>query len=90
MFRFFFQQNFQTSATTYKQFAILGPESNRSAEASECAAEQGRFWDYHDAVFVDQATNRSALSVDTLTSIAAELSLNLDTFDECLLSNKPS
>jgi len=34
-----------------RQFAVMGPESARAAEAALCAADQGRFWEYRDAVF---------------------------------------
>jgi protein-disulfide isomerase len=72
----------------YKHFAILGPESNRSAEASECAAEQGKFWAFHDLVFSDQNTNRSSLSDDKLISLAGDLGLDTATFGECLSSGR--
>ena len=35
----------------YRHLAILGPESQRAAEAAECALEQGFFWEYHDILF---------------------------------------
>lgn len=72
----------------YKHFAILGPESNRSAEASECAAEQGQFWAYHDGIFVDQVTNRSSLNADRLTELAGEIGLDTAAFRSCLESGK--
>jgi hypothetical protein len=72
----------------YKHFAILGQESNRAAEASECAAEQEQFWAYHDLIFVDQATSRSTLNDDKLISLAGEIGLDRDLFGECLKSNR--
>jgi len=74
----------------YKHFAILGPESSRSAEASECAAEQGKFWAYHDLVFEDQYNNRSALNQDRLVELAQEIGLDTDAFSECLSSGRYS
>jgi protein-disulfide isomerase len=74
----------------YKQFAILGPESNRAAEASECAADQEQFWPYHDALFQDLATTRSRLTEDKLISLAGELGLDAELFSECLTSGKYS
>jgi len=73
----------------YKHFAILGPESNRAAEASECAAEQGQFWAYHDRVFADQNETRSSLSAERLGELAGEIGLE-DTaaFNECLNSGR--
>ena len=35
----------------YRHFAFLGEESVWAAEASECAAEQGKFWEYHDILY---------------------------------------
>ncbi len=72
----------------YKHFAILGPESTRSAEASECAAEQGKFWEYHDLIFTDQISNRSTLSADQLTNLAAEIGLDTTVFRQCLDSGR--
>ena len=72
----------------YKHFAILGSESTRSAEASECAAEQDAFWPFHDLVFADQHENRSSLNDDKLVSLAGELKLDTDAFSECLNSNR--
>ena len=72
----------------YKHFAILGPESNRAAEASECAADQDKFWAYHDLLFVDQLANRSTLNDERLVSLAIEIGLDTDTFSQCLTSDK--
>ncbi len=68
----------------YKHFAILGPESSRSAEASECAAEQDKFWAFHDLVFNDQMATHSQLTDDKLVSLAEELGLDTTAFTECL------
>lgn len=69
----------------YKHFAILGPESNRIAEATECAAEQGQFWEYHDRIFAGQT---STFNDDTLTGLAGELELDTAAFGECLVSGR--
>lgn len=74
----------------YKHFAILGPESSRSAEASECAAEQGRFWEFHDLVFEDQSIYHSTLDQAKLVSLAGDIGLDTTAFNECLSSGKYS
>lgn len=72
----------------YKHFAILGPESNRTAEAAECAAEQGQFWEYHDLIFTDQTTTRSVFNDDALTRLAGDLGLETTAFSDCLASGR--
>jgi protein-disulfide isomerase len=72
----------------YKHFAILGPESNRAAEASECAAEQEQFWAFHDLVFEDQNSSRSTLSDERLIALAANIGLDAGDFGECLESGR--
>ncbi|MCZ6556407.1 MAG: thioredoxin domain-containing protein [SAR324 cluster bacterium] len=56
-----------------------------AAEASECAAEQGRFWPFHDLIF----DNASALSEKMLASLAKRAGLrNVKRFEQCLRSGK--
>ncbi|MCB9078597.1 MAG: thioredoxin domain-containing protein [Anaerolineaceae bacterium] len=74
----------------YKHFAILGPESNRGAEASECAAEQDAFWPYHDRLFADQNENHDSLNQEKLVSLAGELELDTSAFADCLSSGRYS
>lgn len=74
----------------YKHFAILGQESNRAAEASECAAEQDAFWAYHDAIFEDQVRQGSRLDSPRLVELAEELSLDTEAFETCLSSGRYS
>lgn len=72
----------------YKHYAILGPESSRSAEASECIAEQGKFWEYHDAIFADQATTRSTLDDPRLAELARQVGADTTAFEECLAAGR--
>ncbi len=74
----------------YKHFAILGPDSSRAAEASECAAEQGEFWAYHDQVFLGRATGEADLSEQSLVAQAANIGLDMDDFTECVTSGRYS
>ena len=73
----------------YRHQPLLGPESIRAAEATECAAEQGRFWEYHDLVFANQeGKNAGAFGDANLKGFAVSLRLNLDTFSTCLESDQ--
>jgi len=69
----------------YKHFIVGGPDSARAALAAECAAEQGRFWDYHDLLYERQGV---ALDVPHLKRYAAELGLDRAAFDACMESRR--
>jgi len=73
----------------FRHFAFIGEESRWAAEASECANEQGRFWDYYDKLFEEQAgENVGAYSKENLKRFAAELGLDTEQFNQCLDSGK--
>ncbi len=72
-------------AFVYKHMAILGDESTWAAEAAECAADQGQFWEYHDLLFAHQnAENQGAFDKDKLLGFARDLNLNMAQFEPCL------
>ena len=67
----------------YWHFVFLSPESQTAAEASECAGDQGFFWEYHDMIFIQQA-NGIPLNLDNLKLLAAEIGLDQSVFNDCL------
>jgi protein-disulfide isomerase len=75
----------------FRDFAFLGPESIRAAEAAACAADQNAFWAYHDTLYQNQrGENQNAFSDARLKQIAATLSLDTETFNTCLDSGAKS
>lgn len=73
----------------YRDWAFLGPESVRSAEAARCAGDQDKFWQYHDYLYAHQnGENEGTFSDPNLKSFAKNLGLNSTTFDQCLDGNK--
>jgi protein-disulfide isomerase len=69
----------------WKQFPIEGEESVWAAEASECAAEQNAFWEYHDALFLNrQGIDVGTFVISNLKVIARELGLDAEAFNACL------
>jgi protein-disulfide isomerase len=60
------------------------PEAEPAAEAAECAGEQGKFWEYADKLFENQAD----LGDDLYTQLAKDLGLNVSQFESCLSSDK--
>lgn len=73
----------------YRHYPFLGTESFRSAQASECADEQGAFWEYHDKLIEEwQGENAGAFSDANLVRFAGEIGLDSPSFDECLVSER--
>ncbi len=70
----------------YRQYPLtsLHPHAQKAAEASLCADEQKRFWDFHDSLF----GNQQDLTVDSLKRRAVELKLDAPAFNTCLDSGK--
>ena len=73
----------------YRDFAFLGSESVKAAEAARCAGDQGKFWEYHDYLYTHQnGENEGNFSDPKLKSFAKELKLNILSFDKCLNESK--
>jgi len=70
----------------YRHFAILGKHSEQAALASECAAEQGKFWEYHDQLFKNQGG--LAFTEAKLKQYARDIGLNAGAFGTCLGNGK--
>jgi len=69
--------------------AFLGEESQAAAEAAYCAGDQGKFWEYHDALFTHwTGENVGDFTRDKLQQYAAALGLDQATFEQCLSSGK--
>ena len=65
------------------------PRTQWTAEASECAAEQDLFWEYHDYLYANQnGENRGVFNQDNLKQFAGELGLDEEMFNQCLDSGK--
>jgi protein-disulfide isomerase len=74
---------------TFEPFSFLGPESYRASEAAYCAADQGKFWDYHDLLFNNWAgENQGAFSDENLFRFASQIDFDQDAFAECFNSGK--
>ena len=68
---------------------ILGSDSKSAAEATYCAEDQGRFWDYHGMLYDFQGhMNSGWASIERLNSFAFNLDLDMEEFNECMSSDK--
>jgi len=68
----------------FKHFPWIGSESRRAAEAASCAFAQGRFWEYHDALYQSQrGENTGGFSDQNLKAVASGLGLDPAAFASC-------
>ena len=70
----------------FRQFPLskIHPQAEKAAEASECAAQQGKFWEGLEKLYAEQAD----LSEDALRRYARELGLDQSRFNQCLDSGE--
>jgi protein-disulfide isomerase/rhodanese-related sulfurtransferase len=68
----------------FRQFPLIHthPFAERMAEASECAAEQGKFWEAVDKIY----SRQTDLSEEGLKRDAAEIGLDQAQFNQCMAS----
>jgi len=73
----------------YRHFPLdtLHPKARKEAEASECAGEQGKFWEYADRLFEVTPSN-NGLDPAQLPVIARDVGLDVAGFEVCLKSGK--
>jgi protein-disulfide isomerase len=64
-------------------------ESQQAANASMCAADQGRFWDYHDIIFANwNSENQGAFADKRLVAFAESIGLDMEKFNTCFENNQ--
>lgn len=72
----------------FKSFIIGGATTAAAANAAECAADQGRFWDYHNLLFSRQGTTSAPFSSSALKQYAVSLGLDTAAFNKCVDSSQ--
>lgn len=77
----------------YRDFPLssIHPMAQSSAEAAECADEQGKFWEMHDKIFGEQdklGTGTIQFDESDLKQWAGEIGLNKNQFNNCFNSHK--
>ncbi len=73
----------------FVDFTFLGDDSMTAANASYCAEEQGKYWEFHTHLYNNQGgINEGWASSSNLKMFASEVGLDVVIFDECLDSGK--
>lgn len=70
----------------YHVMSFLGDESVRAANASACAAEESKFMQFHNGLYVNQpkVENSGEWSDDRLIAIGATVGISSDSFKKCV------
>ena len=73
----------------FMDLPFLGRDSITAAQATYCADDQGKYWEYHETLYIFQEGENSGWADrDRLNSFAFSLDMNMDEFNECMDSSK--
>jgi protein-disulfide isomerase len=73
----------------FKDFPLNGPDSFLAAEASYCAEDQEKYWQYHDELYKNWGGERTGwITRDSLDEFANSINLDLEQFNKCLDDHK--
>jgi protein-disulfide isomerase len=75
----------------YRNFPLtqIHPQAQKAAEAAECAGEQGKYWQMHQALFGNQEQwSGNSNAVQVFKALAGDLGVDQTQFDACLDGDK--
>ncbi|MGI0026428.1 MAG: DsbA family protein [Nitrosopumilaceae archaeon] len=73
----------------FRDFPLNGPDSVLAAEASYCANDQGKYWEYHDELYKNWAGEKTGwVNRKSLDQFANTVGIDTTQFDKCLDDNK--
>jgi len=73
----------------FKDFPLNGPDSLLAAEASYCAQDQEKYWQYHNELYKNWGGERTGwITRESLNEFGNTVKLNLDEFNKCLDEQK--
>ena len=73
----------------FRDFPLNGPDSVLAAQASYCADDQGKYWEYHDEIYKNWAGERTGwVTRQSLDQFANTVRLDLVQFNKCIDDKK--
>ena len=70
-------------------FPLNGFDSKLASEASYCAQDQGKYWEYHDELYKNWAGERTGwITRESLSKFAESINLSSTQFNKCLDDRK--
>jgi len=68
---------------------FLGRDSITAAQATYCADDQGKYWEYHETLYnFQEAIDNGWAGKDRLVAFASNLDMNVDEFNDCMNGKK--
>ena len=76
----------------FVDFAFLGKDSPKASQATYCADDQNMYWEYHNSLYNSQESKIDSgwANSERLKAFAFDLNLDMESFNECLDSEKYS
>jgi len=76
----------------FVDFAFLGRDSPKAAQATYCADDQGMYWEFHNSLYNSQESKIDSgwANSERLKAFAFNLNLDMNLFNECLDSENYS
>jgi protein-disulfide isomerase len=68
----------------WRDYPVITLDSPKAAEAGQCAHEQGKFWEFHDAIY----EHDGQIGAADLEKYAAAIGLDMSQFDECVTTRR--
>jgi protein-disulfide isomerase len=73
----------------FRDFPLNGPDSVLAAEASYCADDQNKYWQYHNELYNNWGGERTGwINQKSLDQFATNVGLDLNQFDKCMSDKK--
>ena len=73
---------------TFVDMPFLGSDSIPASEASYCADDQGKYWEYHSMLFrYQEEIDDGWANANRLQAIAFNLDLDIEQFDKCMTTD---
>jgi|SRR5579872_1075119 len=73
----------------FRDFPLNGPDSVLAAEASYCAGDQNKYWQYHDELYNNWGGERTGwVNQKSLDKFATDVGLDQNQFDKCMSDKK--
>jgi protein-disulfide isomerase len=67
----------------------LGRDSHPAAQATYCADDQGKYWEYHTTLYnFQEGVDDGWASKDRLVAFAFNLDMDMDEFNDCMDTEK--